>query len=177
MVYCTSIISKHQHSKNTVKSGSLSRLRAAASWPRCRVVKLLASLCHTQSSLWSYQLKTCSKSYRMELWSCDHSLLQCWEDGAKTVQWEMDVTWQVGCGVRESKSAWANQDWHFSAPCSNKTALGKWFHLAGLWLPCLRVMIRVYTSRCYCVSKMPSPLPGRWQEVTIIAWHVFLLHW
>lgn len=58
----------------------------------------------------------------------------------------------------------------FSAPCANRTAMDKCFHLAGL--PSL-TLIRVHTSRYYCVSKMLSPLPGGGQEI-IIAWHIFL---
>lgn len=60
-----------------------------------------------------------------------------------------------------------------SAPCTNRTAVDKCFHLAGLWLPPL-TLIRVHTSHCYCVSKMLSPLSWGGQEI-IIAWHIFLL--
>lgn len=81
---------------------------------------------------------------------CAHSLLQRWQDWV--------VRWQVG-GPHE-------------APCTNRTAVDKCFHLAGLWLPSL-TLVRVHTSRYYCVSKMLSPLPGGGQEI-IIAWHIFL---
>lgn len=83
---------------------------------------------------------------------------------------------RLGGSVREARVVGHTRIGSFSAPCTNRTAVDKCFHLAGRWLPSLTLMIRVHTSHCYCVNKVLSPLKGGGQEI-IIAWHTFLLQY
>lgn len=128
--------------------------------------EVLASPYHTQSSLWSPNEDL--------LW-----VLQCQPLViVPTPCCSTDRTGllgdRLGGSVREARVVGHTRTGSLSAPCTNRTAVDKCFHLAGLWFPSLTLMIRAHTSHCYCVSKVLSPLKGGGQEI-IIAWHIFLL--
>lgn len=110
--------------------------------------EVLSSSCHTRSSVRSHQMRTCSGHCPTPFCSAGRT------------------------GLLGDRLGGHTRTGSFSAPCTNRTAVDKCFHLAGLWLPSL-TLVRVHTSRYYCVSKMLSPLPGGGQEI-IIAWHIFL---
>lgn len=129
-------------------------------------VEFLASPYHTQSSLWLHKMRTCCRSHRVELWSS-------WPLTAAVLR-------GLGCYVTSWMVVSERQEWvghmktgSFSAPCTTRAVVDKCFHLAGLWF--ITVVVRVHTSCCYCISKMLSLLPGREQEIIIIAWCVFLI--